>query len=160
MNARFLLLTRALQCRAIPSAHIPFTNMCARMSTIPSTPKLFDFQAPVSEDILSAVSLDTANSKEICRYKISKAIHEHQLHRSDTGSASSQIAAMTQRLQNLARHFAQHRKDKHSNRGFQMLAARRKRMMQYMLRTDLPRFEKLTVTLGLEKEAAVMRRTK
>jgi hypothetical protein len=107
MNARFLQLTHRALCTS-HNSHNSFAKMCASsssfntrsLSTNANTdsnataatpiPKIFGFEPTVPVDIASAMSLDTANNKELVRYKISAAISEHQMHRSDTGSASAQ----------------------------------------------------------------------
>jgi len=76
-----------------------------------------------------------------------------RIHDADTGSAPAQIAAMTERIQNMTRHFAMHKKDKHSIRGFQMLESRRKKMLEYLKRNDFNLFKETVKTIGLQKEA-------
>jgi small subunit ribosomal protein S15 len=103
------------------------------------------------------LSLTTANQKEVTSYKIRSKIQKFQLHDSDCGSASVQIAVMTEKITNLARHFALHKKDKHSWRGFQMLISRRKQMLIYLKRSDFAKFRETVTTLNLQKEAASIR---
>ena len=64
---------------------------------------------------------------------------------------------MTEKVMNLARHHSMHKKDKLSNRGFQILIARRRKMMQYLKRTDIKEFDRVVKLLGLEKEASNLR---
>eukprot|EP01041_Mallomonas_annulata_P001888 gene1888-3660_t len=99
-------------------------------------------------------SLATANQAEITRSKITDAITKFQSHEIDSGSPSVQIAVLTEKILNLARHFASHRKDYHSKRGFEMLISRRRRMMKYLKRTNVQRFKDTVVALGLQKEAS------
>ena len=75
------------------------------------------------------------------------------MHDADTGSAPAQIAAMTERIQNMTRHFTMHKKDKHSIRGFQLLVSRRKKMLEYLKRSDFNLFKETVKTIGLQKEA-------
>jgi len=102
-------------------------------------------------------ALTTANQKEITSYKIRSKIQKFQLHDSDCGSASVQVAVMTEKITNLARHFALHKKDKHSWRGFQMLISRRKQMLIYLKRSDFAKFRETVTALNLQKEAASIR---
>lgn len=67
------------------------------------------------------------------------------------------VAVATERIANLARHFASHRKDHQSNRGFQVLVSRRRKMMDYLRRTDPTEFEKVVRILGLQKEASQLK---
>lgn len=103
------------------------------------------------------LSLTTANQKEKTSYKIRSALHKFQLHDSDCGSASVQVAVMTEKISNLARHFAQHKKDKHGWRGFQMLISRRKQMLIYLKRSDFAKFRETVFALNLQKEVASLR---
>jgi small subunit ribosomal protein S15 len=103
------------------------------------------------------LSLRTANQSELTKHKIGLAIEKFKSHTSDTGSAAVQIAVMTEKIHNLARHYTQHKKDKHSARGFQILIARRKKTMQYLKRYDFEAFKSTIISLGLQKEASHLR---
>jgi len=111
------------------------------------------FKATVDEQVLPAVSLATAANQEIVQHKKSLAVAKYRKHATDTGSAPVQIATMTEDVFNLARHALQHKKDKHSMRGYQILLARRKKMMIYLKRKDLQLFKETVAALGLENEA-------
>ena len=87
-------------------------------------------------------------------HKISLAMMKFQGHATDCGSAAVQIAVATEKIHNMVRHTAVHKKDRHSNRGFQMMVARRKKMMKYLKNTDLQRFKEVVAQLGLEREAS------
>ena len=111
------------------------------------------FKATVDEQVMPAVSLSTAANQEIVQHKKSLAVTKYRKHATDTGSAPVQIATMTEDVLNLARHALQHKKDKHSMRGYQILLARRKKMMIYLKRKDLQSFKETVAALGLENEA-------
>jgi small subunit ribosomal protein S15 len=111
------------------------------------------FKAKVESNVMPAMSLATANNKEIVDYKKSLAVSKFRKHETDTGSAAVQIAVMTEDVLNLARHALVHKKDKHTQRGYQILLARRKKMMQYLKRTNLEQFKATVIALGLENEA-------
>lgn len=120
-----------------------------------TTDKVFipNFKSNVSETVRPTISLATANSKDILQYKKSIALENYKSHDTDTGSAPVQIAVMTEKLMNLARHALQHKKDKSSIRGYQILLARRKKMMSYLKRTNIELFKETVAKVGLEKEA-------
>lgn len=82
--------------------------------------KLLDLNVPYPKHIENTFSLATANQEEITQHKISLAIAKYKKHDSDTGSAIVQLAVMTEKIYNLARHFAMHKKDKAGGRGFQV----------------------------------------
>ena len=76
-------------------------------------------------------------------------IKKHQLHDSDRGSAPVQIAILTARINELRNHFDAHRKDHHSRRGLLKMVGRRRRLLEYLKRTDLERYRALIADLGL-----------
>ena len=67
-------------------------------------------------------------------------ISEHKLHDTDTGSPEVQIALLTERIQHLTEHMKVHKKDFHTQRGLLMLVGRRRRMLDYLRRSDVERF--------------------
>jgi small subunit ribosomal protein S15 len=69
----------------------------------------------------------------------------------DTGSAEVQIALMTERINELTGHLRTHSKDHHSRRGLLMLVGRRRRLLNYLQRSDLERYRTLVRQLGLRK---------
>lgn len=78
-------------------------------------------------------------------------IQKHQLHEGDRGSAPVQIALLTQRINHLRDHFESHKGDHHSRRGLLRMVGRRRRLLEYLKRTDLERYRALIEDLGLRK---------
>ncbi|CAN5861461.1 30S ribosomal protein S15 [soil metagenome] len=76
-------------------------------------------------------------------------IRKHQLHENDRGSAPVQIALLTQRIVELTGHFRTHKKDHHGRRGLLMMVGKRRRLLEYLKRTDLERYRSLIEDLGL-----------
>lgn len=76
-------------------------------------------------------------------------IRKYQLHENDRGSAPVQVAILTQRISELTEHFRNHKKDHHSRRGLLMMVGRRRRLLDYLKRTDLERYRALIDDLGL-----------
>jgi small subunit ribosomal protein S15 len=76
-------------------------------------------------------------------------IQKYRLHESDRGSAPVQIALLTARINELTDHFRKHKKDHHSRRGLLMMVGKRRRMLDYLKRTDLERYRQLIDELGL-----------
>ncbi len=70
---------------------------------------------------------------------------------SDTGRTEVQVALLTQRINDLTQHLRTHSKDHHSRRGLLMLVGRRRRLLNYLQRTDLERYRALVRELGLRK---------
>jgi len=67
----------------------------------------------------------------------------------DTGSPEVQIALLTERINQLVEHLKTNKKDNHSRRGLLMLVGQRKKLLMYLQSKDVPRFQKLTASLGL-----------
>jgi small subunit ribosomal protein S15 len=69
----------------------------------------------------------------------------------DTGSASVQVALLTERINELTEHLREHPKDHHSRRGLLMLVGKRRRLLRYLERSDLDRYRSLVGELGLRR---------
>ena len=67
----------------------------------------------------------------------------------DTGSSSVQIALLTSRIRQLTEHVKNNKKDNHSRRGLVMLVGQRKRLMKYLRRKDLEKYEKVVNELKI-----------
>lgn len=76
-------------------------------------------------------------------------IQKYQLHPNDRGSAPVQIALLTTRINELTSHFRAHPKDHHSRRGLLMMVGKRRRLLEYLRRTDVNRYRALITDLGL-----------
>jgi small subunit ribosomal protein S15 len=69
----------------------------------------------------------------------------------DTGSPEVQVAILTDRINHLTEHFTGHKNDHHSRRGLLMLVGRRRRLLDYLKKTDVARYESLIKKLGIRK---------
>jgi small subunit ribosomal protein S15 len=69
----------------------------------------------------------------------------------DTGSAEVQVALLTGRISELTTHMAANRKDFHTQLGLLKLVGKRRRMLAYLSREDVGRYNKLISQLGLRK---------
>ncbi|EIE00157.1 30S ribosomal protein S15 [Leptospira licerasiae] len=69
----------------------------------------------------------------------------------DTGSTEVQIALLDAQIKDLNEHFKTHKKDFHSKTGLLKLISKRKKLQEYLKRTDLERYKKLIEALGLRK---------
>jgi len=67
----------------------------------------------------------------------------------DTGSAAGQIALLTSRIRQLTDHVTKHKKDNHSRRGLVMLVGKRKRLMKYLRKTDVEKYENVVNELKI-----------
>lgn len=89
------------------------------------------------------MALDAQQKEEVIR--------QHCRSASDTGSPEVQVSLLTARIQQLAEHFKQHKKDHHSRRGLLRLVNRRRRLLDYLKRKDHPSYGRLIARLGLRK---------
>jgi small subunit ribosomal protein S15 len=69
----------------------------------------------------------------------------------DTGSTEVQVALLTERINGLTEHLRDHSKDHHSRRGLLMLVGQRRRLLNYLRRSDLDRYRTLIGELGLRR---------
>ena len=69
----------------------------------------------------------------------------------DTGNTRVQIALFTARINDLTEHLRENSKDHHSRRGLLMLVGQRRRMLNYLEKSDLEGYRALIKELGLRK---------
>ena len=69
----------------------------------------------------------------------------------DTGSPEVQVAMLSQRIKDLTEHLKLHKHDHHSRRGLLLLVGRRRRLLDYLRRTDIARYRSLIERLGLRR---------
>ncbi|MGZ7079253.1 MAG: 30S ribosomal protein S15 [Thermoanaerobaculia bacterium] len=72
-------------------------------------------------------------------------------HTGDTGSPEVQIALLSNRITYLTEHFKSHAKDHHSRRGLLKLVGRRRRLLDYLKKTDVARYRTIIDKLGIRK---------
>ncbi len=80
-----------------------------------------------------------------------EVIEKFATKKGDTGSPEVQCAILTTRIRNLTDHFKSHAKDFNSRRGLLMLIGQRKRLLSYIKRKDVNRYNALISSLGLRK---------
>ena len=80
-----------------------------------------------------------------------KIISEFQKKAKDTGSSEVQIALLTKRISSLTEHFKKNKKDNHSRKGMIKLISRRRRLILYLKKKDLKRYEEIIKKLNLRK---------
>jgi small subunit ribosomal protein S15 len=78
-------------------------------------------------------------------------ISKYRLHESDTGSSEVQVALLSQRIEYLTEHFKTHKKDHHSRRGLLKLVGQRRRLLDYLKRTNVERYRTVVSSLNLRK---------
>ncbi len=69
----------------------------------------------------------------------------------DTGSPEVQVAILTERIKNLTAHLQTHKKDFHSRRGLLLMVGQRRRLLDYLKRKKVERYESLIKELGIRR---------
>ena len=69
----------------------------------------------------------------------------------DTGSSEVQIALLTAQINHLQAHCATHKKDHHGRRGLVRMGSRRRKLVDYLKRTDLAKYSEIIARLGLRR---------
>ena len=83
--------------------------------------------------------------------KKSEVTKQFRIHTKDTGSADVQIALLTARINELTEHLQKHVKDHSSRRGLLKMVGQRRRLLDYLSRTDTKRYHELIKKLNLRK---------
>ena len=78
-------------------------------------------------------------------------IAAYQRGEADTGSAEIQVALLSARIKQLTGHFASHKKDHHSRRGLLRMVNRRRKLLDYLKKSDQARYQDLIRRLGLRR---------
>ena len=81
----------------------------------------------------------------------SELIGKYQTHEKDTGSPEVQVAILTERIRQLTDHMNANKKDRSSLRGLQKLVGQRRRLLRYLSRIDLARYQTLIARVGLRR---------
>jgi len=91
--------------------------------------------------------------KDISETIVDKAaiIKEFGANENDTGSAEVQTALLTARIKHLTEHLRDNLEDFHSRRGLIAMTARRRKLLDYLKRTDFNRYTAILEKLGLRR---------
>ena len=76
-------------------------------------------------------------------------LDKYRTHETDTGSTRVQVALLTERINYLTEHFRTHAKDHHSRQGLLKMVGKRRRLLDYMKRTDVDGYRQIIQELGL-----------
>jgi small subunit ribosomal protein S15 len=69
----------------------------------------------------------------------------------DTGSPEVQVAVLSRRIADLTEHLRVHKHDHHSRRGLLLLVGRRRRLLNYLQKSEIQRYRSLIERLGLRR---------
>ena len=82
-------------------------------------------------------------------FEKSTAVQKYRTHETDTGSTRVQVALLSKRIDYLTDHFRAHKKDHHGRRGLRMMIGKRRRLLNYLKRTDVDGYRQIVQELGL-----------
>lgn len=78
-------------------------------------------------------------------------INKFELHKEDTGSAEVQVALLTERINQLTEHMTANRHDYSTQRSLLKLVGQRRRLLTYLSKENVDRYQSLIAKLGLRK---------
>jgi len=83
--------------------------------------------------------------------KKAEIVAEYRQSETDTGSPEVQVALLTANIKHLTDHFATHKHDHHSRRGMLKMVNQRRKLLDYLKRKDIGRYQDLIKRLGLRR---------
>jgi small subunit ribosomal protein S15 len=89
------------------------------------------------------MALDAAEKKSI--------MEQYATHPGDTGSPEVQVALLSRRIALLTEHLKEHKHDHHSRRGLLLLVGQRRRLLNYLQKTEIARYRSIIERLGLRR---------
>lgn len=95
------------------------------------------------DNVITEMSLTKEQTKEI--------VEKYGGGPSNTGSTEAQIAIFTERINHLTNHLKENGKDHASRRGLLLLVGKRRRLLNYLMKTDIERYRELIKELGIRK---------
>mmetsp|Transcript_9710 Transcript_9710/g.18229 ORF Transcript_9710/g.18229 Transcript_9710/m.18229 type:complete len:201 (+) Transcript_9710:227-829(+) len=106
------------------------------------------------DDSVSAPAWEELNER------ISAMRIKHRRSENDTGSPEYQVAGMTERISYLTEHLKEHPKDFSTRRGLVALVNKRRRLLNYLFKEDVQRYQELVASLGIRHRAPSKIQTK
>ena len=96
-----------------------------------------------------STTLPYLGQHRIMAFDNAPTIEKYKQHETDTGSSRVQVALLTERINFLTDHFRAHKKDHHGRRGLLKMVGTRRRLLNYMKRTEIDGYRKIVQELGL-----------
>ena len=87
----------------------------------------------------------------VTKQQIESIIKKFKRNELDTGSTEVQVALLTAKINEMSNHFTTHKKDKHGVRGLAHAVTQRKKLLNYLHRTDNARYSALIKELDIRK---------
>lgn len=80
-----------------------------------------------------------------------KIIDKYSRGKGDTGSPEVQIALLSEKIERLTKHLKEHKSDVHSRRGLLAMVSKRRRLLNYLMKKESERYQKVVKDLNLTK---------
>jgi len=78
-------------------------------------------------------------------------MEKYRTHKSDTGSTEVQAALLSDKIADLVKHLKKHNKDSDSRRGLLSMVGKRRKLLNYLKKSEPKKYDKLIADLGLRK---------
>ncbi len=78
-------------------------------------------------------------------------VSQYQLHATDTGSSDLQVALLTEKINRLSEHLKTNKSDHASRRGLLKMIGQRKRLLAFIQRESVQRYQTLADSLGIRR---------
>src|SRR5579864_8499047 len=112
-------------------------------------------EQPIKEEKpVKAVKATTKTPKAVATVtdkKKASAIKKFQSHANDTGSTDVQVAVLTEKINQLSQHLAEHKKDNDSRSGLLKMISHRRSLLTYLEKRHPDQYRKVIAQLGLRK---------
>ena len=87
----------------------------------------------------------------ITKEEKTEIVNSYGTNDNDTGRSEVQVALLTKRIANLTEHLKEHKHDHHTRRGLVMMVGKRRRLLNFLERTQLDRYRDIIKALNLRR---------
>ena len=87
----------------------------------------------------------------ISKDKTKELIKEFGENTNDSGSTEAQIAILTERIRNITEHLKNNKKDHSGRRGLVILVSKRRRLLSYLRKVNLEKYQNILTKLNIRK---------
>ena len=87
----------------------------------------------------------------VTKEKIENITKEFGKKDNNTGSTETQIAVLTERIKNITSHLKNNKKDHSGRRGLVILVSKRRKLLNYLRRTNVNSFKSILEKLNIRK---------
>ena len=87
----------------------------------------------------------------VTKEKVEELTKEFGKKENNTGSTETQIAVLTERIKNITSHLKNNKKDHSGRRGLVILVSKRRKLLNYLRRTDVNSYKNILEKLNIRK---------